>query len=328
MIGKYRLGILIVILGMASLACDRHLRLSAIDSAVTVSAAPQVDALLSAMGEGQVEAVFLSSGFEAAALDMETRNHRILSLAALHPARVFAVPTWRDDLPDLSLLSSWKDRGARAIGMAGAFFPQSDAAQSFYTALEAVHLPLLVYARNAKVDWPALSLFLSSHPEQPVLCLELCNGALNISGLRSLLTRFPNLYVSLGFAHSKPLEDGLLAFSRKAADWRELFLKFSDRILFSSFFGGESSGKEGLEKGYLDSVKGYRRLLQSAHYHFPAVSRRWDSKGLRLPADGALHGLFLPPEGLAKIYRENARRFFGLDAQPATSNTTGASASK
>ncbi|MBD3241856.1 MAG: amidohydrolase family protein [Chitinivibrionales bacterium] len=83
-------------------------------------------------------------------------------------------------------------------------------------------------------------------------------------------------------------------FSRRAADWREFFVRYQDRILFGT---DNTTHTDDLEKWGVENIDRIRRFLASdAAFSGP--------------------GLALPPEVLEKIYHGNFERVFGVEPKP------------
>lgn len=166
---------------------------------------------------------------------------------------------------------------------------------------------LAMLEEQPKFDLSLVTAAFQQYPDRAVICPSFCSLVAKPEQLEKLLNRFPRLYVDIGFAGRETLEHGLLKISKNAAPMRQLLLAHPNRFLFATALDVNAKNRHD-EIEILGAFKGYRRLLEKAHYHFPKLSRLWEKRGLRLQTDGALHGLFLPKEVLEKIYRENIVR--------------------
>jgi predicted TIM-barrel fold metal-dependent hydrolase len=113
----------------------------------------------------------------------------------------------------------------------------------------------------------------------------------------AFLDQYPNANLDL-----TPGSEMYFNFSRDPARWREFFIKYQDRI----FFGTDNMfGRGEYEMDWEECVakiRGMRTFLET--------DRTFEWLG------GQQHGLSLPPDVLAKIYRDNFTRFVGAAPKP------------
>ena len=147
------------------------------------------------------------------------------------------------------------------------------------------------------------------HPLTTFVCVHFANNPEDLNAVRSLLTRFSNVWVDIA---ARVPEIG----RHPAAQVRRLFIDFQDRILFGTDIGisphslmlGSTGDDQPTDADADRFYETHWRFLETADRHFEhptPIQGRWRIDGIELPADV-----------LAKIYRENARRLLGRRVQP------------
>jgi predicted TIM-barrel fold metal-dependent hydrolase len=122
---------------------------------------------------------------------------------------------------------------------------------------------------------------IARHPGTTFVCAHVAECGENLARAAELLSTYANVYVDISARASE--------LGRQPYTARDLFLRFSDRILFGADLVPEES-----------MYRLYFRFLETADEYFEYPSHasrqgRWN-----------IYGLFLPDEVLRKVYRENA----------------------
>jgi predicted TIM-barrel fold metal-dependent hydrolase len=124
---------------------------------------------------------------------------------------------------------------------------------------------------------------IARHPKTTFVAAHVAESGENLARVHNLLEIYPNVLIDISARASE--------LGRQPYSARELFLKFSDRILFGSDLLPDES-----------MYRLYFRFLETADEYFEYPSHasrqgRWN-----------IYGLHLPDEVLRKVYRENALR--------------------
>jgi predicted TIM-barrel fold metal-dependent hydrolase len=127
------------------------------------------------------------------------------------------------------------------------------------------------------------------HPETTFVAAHLGESGEKLARVTTMLQKFPNVSVDISARASE--------LGRQPYTARAFFLNFADRILFGADLVPEVS-----------MYRLYYRFLETADEYFEYPSHasrqgRWN-----------IYGLYLPPDVLKKVYRENALRLL-LDSQ-------------
>ena len=168
-----------------------------------------------------------------------------------------------------------------------------------YEFCEANRIPILFHV-NAGYFQTEFENVLKKFPKLKVICPHFCLSTIATERFEYLMDKYPALYTDVSFGYIDFLKDGLLRISRDPEKFRNLILKYQDRI----FFGTDmviTSAPHKTADWLTDASRVYRDLLEKETYTFFAI-------------DGvSLRGLHLEPKVLEKIYRTNFERFFYSD---------------
>jgi predicted TIM-barrel fold metal-dependent hydrolase len=137
---------------------------------------------------------------------------------------------------------------------------------------------------------------IARHPRTTFINTHFGNNAEDLAAVADKLDRYPNMYVDLAARISE--------LGRQPYSARRFFLKYQDRILFST----DTTPRA-------DAYRMYYRFLETDDEYFDC------SAGHHRQGFWNIYGIFLPEPVLHKVYRKNAERvLYGLraDAQPAT----------
>ncbi len=166
-----------------------------------------------------------------------------------------------------------------------AFFLPVDATNERYEEL-IDHPDWSFYGR----DYPSLKSLLEArnrvfarHPHTNFVSLHM-GWPENLDWVQSMLDQFPNVMVEFGAREAE--------LGRQPRRTRELFLKYSDRVMF----GTDNDVTEGLYRNIF-------RWLETGDEYFDY----WDAPG---QGRFKISGLALPDDVLEKIYHKNAERLF------------------
>jgi predicted TIM-barrel fold metal-dependent hydrolase len=185
----------------------------------------------------------------------------------------------------------WEECGRLGIpvfihtGDPEAFFLPVDATNERYEEL-IDHHDWSFYGR----DYPSLQSLLDTrnrvfarHPHTTFVSLHMGRPE-NLDWVQSMLDKFPNVMVEFGAREAE--------LGRQPRRTRELFLKYSDRVMF----GTDNEVTEGLYRNIF-------RWLETGDEYFDY----WDAPG---QGRFKISGLALPDDVLEKIYHKNAERLF------------------
>ncbi|HZU09943.1 MAG TPA: amidohydrolase family protein [Pseudacidobacterium sp.] len=124
---------------------------------------------------------------------------------------------------------------------------------------------------------------IARHPKTTFVCAHVAECGENLARVTKLLESCPHVYIDISARASE--------LGRQPYSARELFLRFSDRILFGTDLLPEET-----------MYRLYFRFLETADEYFEYPSHasrqgRWN-----------IYGLYLPDDVLRRVYRENALR--------------------
>jgi predicted TIM-barrel fold metal-dependent hydrolase len=167
-----------------------------------------------------------------------------------------------------------------------AFFHPIDATNERYEEL-IEHLDWSFYGR----DYPSLRELLAQrdrmfakHPQTTFVALHFGSWPENLDFVEQTLQKFPNVMIETGAREGE--------IGRQPRRARQLFMKYSDRIMFGTDEGADKS-----------MYKNYFRWLETEDEYFPYA---------QYPAQGRwmIYGLGLPADVLEKVYHSNAEELF------------------
>jgi predicted TIM-barrel fold metal-dependent hydrolase len=156
--------------------------------------------------------------------------------------------------------------------------------------------------REALLD--ALDRVVGRHPETTFVCVHFGNNAEDLDWVDAELDKHPNMRVDIA---ARVPEIG----RHDPARVRALFIKHADRILFATDFqvyermtlGSGGSGPPPTESDAIEFFQKHWRFFETADKGFAHMTP--------IQGDWTISGIDLPPEVLAKIYFENARKLLG-----------------
>jgi predicted TIM-barrel fold metal-dependent hydrolase len=165
-----------------------------------------------------------------------------------------------------------------------------------YEFCERERIPILFHVNTGRYGFE-FERVLSSFPELGVVCPHLCLSTVVTKRFEHFMSKYPSLWTDISMGYIDFLKEALLRFSARSRDFRDLFVKYQDRI----FFGTDNVITDAQYKtsewiGMMTRV--YRDLLEKDKYEFS-------------PLGTELRGLGLPSDVLEKIYRTNFERFLG-----------------
>jgi predicted TIM-barrel fold metal-dependent hydrolase len=167
-----------------------------------------------------------------------------------------------------------------------AFFRPIDATNERYEEL-IEHPDWSFYGR----DYPSLRELLAQrdrmfakHPQTTFVALHFGSWPENLDFVEQTLQKFPNVMIETGAREGE--------IGRQPRQTRQLFMKYSDRIMFGTDEGADES-----------MYKNYFRWLETEDEYFPYA---------QYPAQGRwmIYGLGLPADVLEKVYYRNAEGLF------------------
>jgi predicted TIM-barrel fold metal-dependent hydrolase len=165
-----------------------------------------------------------------------------------------------------------------------------------YAFCEKNNIPVMFHV-NAGYYQEEFESVLRHFPRLKVICPHFCLSTIRSDRFEYLMQNFPQLYTDVSFGYMDFLVPALLRFSKDPERYRNIILKYQDRI----FFGTDMivSGNPVKTVDWLTQVaEVYRDYLEKTEYRFFAVP------------DQTLRGLHLERAVLEKIYYKNFDRFF------------------
>ncbi|MFC1768415.1 amidohydrolase family protein [Nanoarchaeota archaeon] len=150
---------------------------------------------------------------------------------------------------------------------------------------------------------------LQKFPNLNVVCPHFCLSSINSSRFEYLMDKYPNMYTDISFGHF--FEDGLKRISRNTTKFRDLFVKYQDRILFGIdlVVTNNTIPANGDPSEWMTNLTiCYRDMLERENYDCSVHIKRVfnvDQKNL--------NGLDLSRKILNKVYEENPKEWMNLD---------------
>lgn len=306
----YHLIILWIFVLLTGVRCQGLERVSAIDAQASIASFQEIAPLVKAMTNEAVERVVLvpydpsKLGKKSFSAHIDS-NSVVLSAAKSYADRIIPFPAlYLDDMDRVTYLSTLIQEGAKGMVIRRSRqLPTTVSLEDpIYGLIENARIPVMISVM-APDELISLERILSTYPKLTVICEEWCGQSNKLSRLESLLVAHSNLYISTGITDAS-LERMMLRLSQDSEMVRPLIEKYPSRFLFAT-------GMTAIPQTTSDSttisdrIIGARRFLEKAHYDYPILTRKWKNRGMRFPVDGALNGLFLSPDVLKKVYREN-----------------------
>jgi predicted TIM-barrel fold metal-dependent hydrolase len=137
----------------------------------------------------------------------------------------------------------------------------------------------------------------AKHPNTTFVALHFGSWPENLDFVEQTLKKFPNVMIETGAREAE--------LGRQPRRTREIFIKYSDRIMF----GTDEGASEPMYQNYF-------RWLETADEYFPYAQYPQQGRWM-------IYGLDLPDDVLEKVYHRNAERLFGQfkgGAQSASAN--------
>jgi predicted TIM-barrel fold metal-dependent hydrolase len=124
----------------------------------------------------------------------------------------------------------------------------------------------------------------AKHPHTTFVALHFGSWPENLDFVEQTLQRFPNVMIETGAREGE--------LGRQPRRTREIFMKYSDRIMFGT---DEGAGEE--------MYRNYFRWFETEDEYFPYAQYPQQGRWM-------IYGLGLPDDVLEKVYRRNAERLF------------------
>jgi predicted TIM-barrel fold metal-dependent hydrolase len=137
---------------------------------------------------------------------------------------------------------------------------------------------------------------LKQYPRLKVVCPHFCLSTIRRDRFQGLMDRYPNLYTDTSFGFVDFFKEALMRFSANPKVYRDLIVRYQDRILFGlDLIVSRERYKNGEWLGQM--MGAYRDMLEKELFSFS-----------ELPGI-TLRGLNLDRVVLRKIYASNFERF-------------------
>ena len=144
---------------------------------------------------------------------------------------------------------------------------------------------------------------LAKHPRLKVIFAHFYFLSADLSRAAQFFDEHPSVHFDLA-----PGVEMLYNISRDRDAGREFFVKYADRIVY----GTDLSSGQTVEQARVRAGIVFRWLETEDTFRMPADADFL----LGAPEDGIVHGMSLPDDALAKIYRENFSRLVGPEPKP------------
>ncbi len=249
---------------------------------------------------GSPEATF--SGGKQEFYGEEKNNQEVLKIAKTYPEKFIPFPTLNPHDPQkLEKFKGYLQEGAKGLKLYSGHVmfhdvPLDDPAMlPVYEFCEKNKIPVLFHV-NVGYYQKEFESVLQKFPRLKVICPHFCLSTIRSERFEYLMDRYPHLYTDLSFGDIQFLKEALLRFSKNPEKYKELILKYQDRI----FFGTDMVVTDVSYKSadwLIQVTRGYRDLLEKESYSFFVM------EGF------TLRGLNLKRGVLEKIYRKNFERF-------------------
>ena len=270
----------------------------------------EVPKYLEAMKQIGVEKTVLLGSSEATIFsghssftEWEENNAEILQIAATDPEHFIAFPTLDPQDPQkIEKLKSYLEKGAKGLKLYSGhviFHKLSlddKSVMPLYKFCEGHQIPILFHV-NAGYYQKELENVLKQFPKLKIICPHFCLSTIKSERFEYLMDTYPTLYTDISFGPMDYLVAALKRFSLNPQKYRNLILKYQDRI----FYGTDMVVTRDPEKtvDWLTQVaQVYKDFLEKEQYTFFEFPNQ------------TLRGLHLDEEVLKKIYHTNFKRFF------------------
>lgn len=232
----------------------------------------------------------------------DKNNLEVLKIASTYPDHFIAFPTINPHDPEkLEKLKGYLRRGAKGLKLYSGHTvlhdrPLDDPTMlPVYEFCEKNQIPVLIHV-NAGYYQSEFESVLQKFPKLEVICPHFCLSTIKWDRFEYLMDHYPHLYTDISFGHINLLREALVRISRNREKYRDLVLKYQDRIFFGTDMVVTSAPDKTAD--WLSRItRAYRDLLEKESYSFFAI------EGF------TLRGLHLERGVLEKIYRKNFERF-------------------
>ncbi len=176
----------------------------------------------------------------------------------------------------------------------------------------AVHPSWSWYQRGVP-DWAAMldagERMFARHPGTTFIAVHFGNAAEDLARVRAMLSRLPHVCIDISARVGE--------FGRHpAAEVRQLFIDFQDRILFGTDIGiGDDHLMLG-SNGAVEPTMADVLPFYEAHFRYLEGEERQIDHPSPIQGRWKVDAIALPDDVLDKVYRSNARRVLGLGAGP------------
>lgn len=233
----------------------------------------------------------------------EKYNEEVLKIANDYPENFIAFPTINvKDPQKLEKLKDYLQRGGKGLKLYGGHslfhdLPLDDAAMMpVYHYCEQNQVPILFHVNAGKFQ-EEFETVLKKFPRIKIICPHFCLSTIAVDRFEHLMDTYPHLYTDLSFGYIDFLKAGLLRISKDPEKYRNLIIKYQDRIFFGTDMVVTNAKYKTVE--WLSGVtRAYRDMLEKEQYSFFGTG----------PV--TLRGLHLDRPVLEKIYRKNFEIFF------------------
>jgi len=242
----------------------------------------------------------------------DSNNRRMLQLARRYPREyslfVTVDPEDPAHLEKLKNYIRWGAKGLKLYSGHSAYHskPMDDPAMfPVFDFCERQNIPVIMHV-NPGLYQTEFEHILKQYPRLKVVCPHYCLSTVRKDRLEELMARYPNLYLDTSFGFLEFLKEGLLRFSANPQGYRDLLIRYQDRILFGLdlVVNGEHYKSS---RWYGQMIGAYRDLLEKEEFFFAELPGK------------RLRGMHLDRVILRKIYSANFQRFL---LQRAASNAT------
>jgi predicted TIM-barrel fold metal-dependent hydrolase len=231
----------------------------------------------------------------------EKNNFEILKIAKTYPTQFIAFPTLNPRDPGkLCKLENYVRMGGKGLKLYsghGSFHDlplDHETMMPVYRFCEDNRIPILFHV-NIAYYGNEFERVLGRFPRLKVICPHLCLATTRTDRFEYFMDSYSGLYTDISMGAIDFLKQALFRFSQAPDRYRELILKYQNRI----FFGTDIVITDARYKtaDWISKVtRTYRDLLERDTYRF-------------LPIDEELKGFHLGHDVLMKVYESNFERF-------------------
>ena len=252
------------------------------------------------------ETIFNGSGFT----DYKKNNDEIVHIIKKYPERFIFFPTLGPENNSVELLSDYIRKGAKGLKLYNGhslFYPvigplNRSELMSVYAYAEKNKIPIIYHVNSGNsFIYDEFIAVLDKFPNLTVNCPHFCLSSTNTARFELLMNEHQNLYIDISFGFFA--EDGLKRISKNPKKYRNLVIKYQDRIMFGTDVVVTSHKRKTADWIY-NLTKCYMDMLSKDKY----------SCNVSPDFSGNFNGLSLDKEVLDKIYYYNAVRFLGTNS--------------